>query len=572
MGGLEGADYAISHLDGNARREVLALPPDDVETAELICAVVCREFGDQRSAATLREALYGRNQQTQESVRDLQRDDPVISKLIAAWPAKLPSLGQPHAVTTLLRQWEHLIMERGVLYRKLVDPVLGKMKQLVLPASMRHTVLTAMHDDMGHQAVERTLCLLRHRVYWPGMCQSVTDHIRRCERCAMSRLPRTKTTSGHLSASRPLETLAIDFTMLERASNGMENVLIMTDVFSKYTLAVPTHDQTADTVAKTLVRESFAHYWVPRRIHSDQGRSFESATVQSLCKLHNIDKSRTTSYHPEGNSQAERYNRTLHGLLRTIEPSKKKRWPEVLPEIVQAYNATPHASTGFSPHYLLFGQEAKLPLDAMLAVSGEDSDNDDSAADWVAEHGRRLLEAQRRANRLLRQREAEREVRLDRGAADHDIPPGTHARVRRHAWQGRHKIQDLWHPTIYVELARPYRHLHVYEVRPVARGEPRVVNRRELVPVERLPSSKVAEAGDDWRPASSDSDSSGDGSDDSDDSDDSDYRLAVIALPAQRAAGTTPPMKRRRSMTPPPSEEQTPVPPPRLRRSARLRK
>ena len=70
MGGLEGADYAISHLDGNARREVLALPPDDVETAKLICVVVCREFGDQRSAAALREALYGRNQQTQESVRD----------------------------------------------------------------------------------------------------------------------------------------------------------------------------------------------------------------------------------------------------------------------------------------------------------------------------------------------------------------------------------------------------------------------------------------------------------------------------------------------------------------------
>ena len=105
----------------------------------------------------------------------------------------------------------------------------------------------------------------------------------------MSRLPRTKPTSGHLSASRPLETLEIDFTMLERASNGMENVLIMTDVFSKYTLAVPTCDQTADTVAKTLVREWFAHYGVPRRIHSDQGRSFESATLQSLYKLYNID-------------------------------------------------------------------------------------------------------------------------------------------------------------------------------------------------------------------------------------------------------------------------------------------
>ena len=113
--------------------------------------------------------------------------------------------------------------------------------------------------------------------------------------------------------------------MLERAPNGMGNVLIMTDVFSKYTLAVPTRDQTADTVAKTLVREWFAHYGVPRRIHSDQDHSIESVTIQSLCKLYTIDKSRTTSYHSEGNSQAVRYNRILHGLLRTIEPSKNKR-------------------------------------------------------------------------------------------------------------------------------------------------------------------------------------------------------------------------------------------------------
>ena len=48
MGGLEGADYAISHLDGNAQREVLALPPDDVETADVHGGVP-----DQRSAAAL---------------------------------------------------------------------------------------------------------------------------------------------------------------------------------------------------------------------------------------------------------------------------------------------------------------------------------------------------------------------------------------------------------------------------------------------------------------------------------------------------------------------------------------
>ena len=69
MGGLEGADFAIGHLDGQARREVLAMGAD-IGTVEEVCALVCREFGDQRSAAALREALYSKRQATSDSVRE----------------------------------------------------------------------------------------------------------------------------------------------------------------------------------------------------------------------------------------------------------------------------------------------------------------------------------------------------------------------------------------------------------------------------------------------------------------------------------------------------------------------
>lgn len=79
---------------------------------------------------------------------------------------------------------------------------------------------------------------------------------------------------GHLLASKPNQILAIDFTSLEPSSDGREHVLIMTDVFSKYTLAVPTRDQRATTVASVLVQESFYKLGVPARIHSDQGRKF----------------------------------------------------------------------------------------------------------------------------------------------------------------------------------------------------------------------------------------------------------------------------------------------------------
>ena len=89
------------------------------------------------------------------------------------------------------------------------------------------------------------------------MSNDVGSYVASCPRCCTAKAlrPTVKPSMGHVLADKPLELLAIDFTILVKASDGRENVLVMTDVFSKFTVAIPTKDQKATTVAKVLTQE-----------------------------------------------------------------------------------------------------------------------------------------------------------------------------------------------------------------------------------------------------------------------------------------------------------------------------
>lgn len=417
---------------------------------------------------------------------DRQAKDPIIGVVVELWErgeilnVNQKTLSRP--VRRILRDVKRLKMKGGILYRTIVDSG-EEIDQLLLPEALKPHVLESLHDHAGHQGIERTLALVRTRCFWPGMQRDTTEYCRRCERCTLAKapLPKIKPKMGSLLASRPLEVLAIDFTVLEPTVNGIENVLVMTDVFTKFTQAVPTKDQKALTVAKTLIGEWFIRFGVPRRIHSDQGRNFESTIIRELCQIYNIEKSRTTPYHPQGNGQCERFNRTMHDRLKTLTLDKKRRWHEHLPELVYAYNATTHSSTGYSPYYLMYGRTPRLPIDNLL---GLDSDVEEipSIEGWVKDHALRLNDAFKSAGSKLQKEALSRQKLINKGARECSIPIGTRVFLRNRSVQGRNKIQDVWQHTPYRVIGRPDPEGNVYTVQPVdGVGAPRNVSRTEIL-------------------------------------------------------------------------------------------
>ena len=144
--------------------------------------------------------------------------------------------------------------------------------------------------------------------------------------------------------------------------------MVITDHFTKYSLAVPCRSTKAKPTAKVLFDLFINHYGFPARLHSDQGHQFESKVIKELCCLAGIKKSRTTSFYPMGNGQTERYNRTLMNMLATLGEEKKNNWKayNFMGSIGHAYNCTRNDTTRYSPFYLMFGHHPRLPIDLIV--------------------------------------------------------------------------------------------------------------------------------------------------------------------------------------------------------------
>ena len=277
---------------------------------------------------------------------------------------------QSRSIRRLLLQFNRLSLIWGVLHHHTFKDD-NEIQQLILPQQLRNPILKSLHDDNGHQGQQRVLSLLQDKVYWASMYRDTDRWLSQCERCLISKGDYTepKTRQGSLTAQQPLDLLCIDFTKADIAKGGKENILVLTDAFSKYSQAIITNNQKALTVAKILVEKWFSVFGIPARIHSDQGRSFDNEIIGHLCKMYGINQTTTMPYNPRGNSQCKWFNRTLFGLMWTLTKEQKSNWPNYLPSLVFAYNATPHASTGLQPFELMFGCKAPMPCNNWLGLS-----------------------------------------------------------------------------------------------------------------------------------------------------------------------------------------------------------
>ena len=342
---------------------------------------------------------------------------------------------------------------------------------------------------MGHLGPERVLDLARQRFFWPRMHADIEHVIHHVCTCVKQKRPtfHTRAPLQPIITTSPFEMISIDFLHLERSKGGYEYILVIVDHFTRFAQTYATLNKSAKTVASKLYNDFILRFGFPTKIHHDQGAEFENNLFDHLQKLCDIKHSRTTPYHPQGNGQVERFNRTLLSMLRTLPESYKSRWHEHLNKVTHAYNCTRNDSTGFSPFYLLFGRHPRLPIDMIFNIDQPSSAR--SYNEYVQQWKQAMEEAYSIANRRSIAAGEKNKARYDLHAKSIDLHPNDRVPVRNLSERGGPgKLRSYWEKEIHRVIRRKDNFSPVYEIqRENGSGPIRVLHRNLLLPCNELP-------------------------------------------------------------------------------------
>jgi len=302
---------------------------------------------------------------SREEVLNAQKEDPECQDIFKA-------LAGEQVSKAVRNDADQCVDIKGTLYhrdirRKSIDGQL----QLVVPKQFRISLVEEIHGGVlgGHFGVQRTLDAVRRHYWWHGIRKDVETVVRGCPQCN-ARNPNRGSTKPLLQQEErvtvPWERVGIDYTDMAKSSEGPSKIIVIIDHATKYVIAKPTNDGSAETAAKVLFEELICKYGAPKELWSDRVKAFIGEIVKYLADLYHIKQKFTSGYHPQTNGLTERFNRTITNELAKVVNENKDDWPTWLQPKVFAYNTTAQKATGYSPFELIHTFTPRIPIDNEL--------------------------------------------------------------------------------------------------------------------------------------------------------------------------------------------------------------
>jgi transposase InsO family protein len=235
---------------------------------------------------------------------------------------------------------------------------------------LRRRIVQKLHTApaAGHPGIAGTLELIRRHFYWPKMTAYIRRFIAHCRPCRTTRSENAQP-AGLL---HPLPVpgqlwseIAMDFVGPLPPSESFEGVtyetiLTVTCRLTKERHLIPIKSTTAENTARILCRDVFSKHGLPLHALSDRGPQFTSSFMRFAYKAFGVDQRLTSSYHPQGNGQAENTNKTMEKYLRAYVNYKQDDWVNWLWMAEFVANNTVSASTGVTPFFATRGTHPRM--------------------------------------------------------------------------------------------------------------------------------------------------------------------------------------------------------------------
>jgi hypothetical protein len=119
----------------------------------------------------------------------------------------------------------------------------------------------------------------------------------------------------------------MDFIPELPESNGYNNILVIIDKLTKYTIFIPTTTTiTEKGTAELFFRHVIAQYGIPRQVISDRDTRWKGEFWKEICDQMGMKRALTTAYHPQADGQTEIMNQTLEISLRAYIGPDQDNW------------------------------------------------------------------------------------------------------------------------------------------------------------------------------------------------------------------------------------------------------
>ena len=287
-----------------------------------------------------------------------QEDDNVLTwEMLAQECSKCPDYKELHAY--VVNNEKQTLPDKLKLYARVIKelttlgPVVMLNNRVVIPSSLRHSVLRHLHS--AHGGTQSMIARAMEDVYWPNYISDIEKVRAACHECIVNAPSNPKSFSNPTPdlPQFPFQVICSDFF-----SWRGKNYLIIVDKYSNWLSVLKLARDDSKHVIMAL-RQYFTTFGVAEKLCTDGAAVFTSYEMSQFCKVWGVQQRISSAYHAVSNKRAEvgvksakrmiRNNTGPNGSLETNEFSKA----------LLAHRNCPDPSTKVSPAQIVFGRSIR---------------------------------------------------------------------------------------------------------------------------------------------------------------------------------------------------------------------